>query len=276
MATGKKRLLLIAAVIFCVLLPLLLVCGYFFATSSYFLSRVALPYAGKSAGIKLAAKSVDFRPFSGKIAITGLTAGEPAAPILHSENITLQCDLFSLPGKIQVAGLAVSNVTLKLEADKDGRWNLPMLNPAPAASGTKKGTPSTVKPSAKTTFKLPYIDVRNVSLQNINLTVNSAQAGNELAASVKGFNLKTDNVAPGREAVMELAGQLSFRQKGIDVRNCDLKTTAKLQFNQEFLPQGGKLELLASGMKGGIGDLDLDDNPLSLTGSWSQRARRST
>ncbi len=270
MATKKKRLLLKIFLVVCVLTPVVLGIGYFVVTSSFFIRSVILPYAGRAVGVELSARQISIQPFAGKANIQGLSAGPADAPILQCANLSLQCDLFSLPGHIRIEELTISDVSVKLSADRDGKWNLPLLNKntlsGDAGKSHKAPPVSQRKTRRSDIISLPDIDIKNIEMRNINAEISSDSPGGKMALSVRELNFKLENLSPGKNAAMLLQGGLKLDKPGIAIRDCALNAAVKLQLNERRIPCNGVLDITASGLQGNIGDLDLTDNTITLTG----------
>src|SRR6266478_1881538 len=214
------------------LLVLLVVGGYFLATSSAFLKIVVLPRVGSAIGAEVTVGDIAVHPFK-EVSLSDLkvqTKGQE--PLLKAGEVRARYDLMDiLRGNIHVDEITISSPAITLAENPDGTSNLdPILKalaPKPREAEAPAHKPS--KPS-----KPPQVDLAKLSLSDatiqrtklhssgsrdvaelshVNISLDSLRNGQSGKLTI-GANIKLDNnpPPPGTNGVLEakLDGSFTF------------------------------------------------------------------
>jgi len=117
---NKNSVATFIAVFFVVLLVL-----YFFITSSYFLTTIALPYLSKQMKMNFTAEHVELSFFRSRLTLKNYELGcYKESPFLKGKYATCNFDFFQiLKGNIKLNNIYIKNTLFQFVKDINGKWN---------------------------------------------------------------------------------------------------------------------------------------------------------
>lgn len=238
--------------IFLGVLMLLLVAGFFVATSSGFLKAVVLPKVGAAINARVTAESISLSPFS-QIEIQGLKVETTGSePLLTSQKVRVRYALMDIiKGNINVDEVTLESPVIQVIQQADGSSNLdPILkkDDKGAADDGKKQEPM-------------RLSVKNVSLKNGTVKqVQKLALGGANTTEIQNLDIALDRLGNQQSGKLTLSAALTMEQRNgatNDVLKATISGGYDFGLNQELLPQTitGSTKLNVSSGQGAFADL---------------------
>ena len=239
--TRKRRGLRILG-LGCGALAVLVVAGYFLATSGWFLKAVVLPRLSAGLGATVTVENIAWSPFSA-IKLTGFKVQSKGTdPLVRAERVLIRYSLFALlRGGVQVAEASLESPVVQVVVKADGTSNLGAI--LISMRGEAK-PPATSEPA---TGEAPPFHVEQVTVKNGTLRlVKALPTGGNQVAEITQLQVAADQLGRGSAGHLEVAADLRW-DEGMASRSNGV-LAAKL---------GAKVDF----------DLDASLRPASLKGS---------
>ena len=215
------------------ILLVLLVAGYFVATSGAFFKGVILPRVGKAMNAEVTVSDASISPFS-QVVLKGLRVQAAGAePLVTAAEVRLRYSLMDIiGGNIHVAEITLASPTVTLVENADGSSNLdPILKSQQAKPGEKKPEPA-AKPSAG---KPLQIDLKKFALTDATIRrVKNYAGGARDVAELSHVTITLDDLKNGQTGKLGLAADIRVESTNAVLQarlagNYDLALTADLK-----------------------------------------------
>ncbi len=188
---------------------LLLIVGYFVATSAWCLKTVILPRVSAAANATVTLEGADISPFSA-VTLRGLkvmTRGNE--PLVSAREVRLRYSLMDIiQGNINVAEVTIESPTVTLVTASDGTSNLDPITQAPK----KETAPKPAKPAAEK-GKPPQLNLKKFALNNATLRkIDQRKDGTRQIVELSGVTLTADDLANNKTGKLTLTAGLKMDQ----------------------------------------------------------------
>ena len=217
----------------------LLVAAYFVLTSSWFITKVALPMVSKKLQTPVTAERVALSPFS-SVQITGLNVGPADARLVAGLDMQCRYSLWKMAfsKKPFVKSLEITRGDITLKRGADGKLNVPPEFSAKAEA---------------------------------------ALAGKPVAVQVRGLTLKVTDLAPGLKATTDLGCQFQdCRFNNLTISSGDLKVHAEPTFDQAFQPSQATAAVKLDNLKATVNGKPLQPQQVALDANIGIAGQRYT
>ena len=222
----KKFLTITGSIL--VLCVLCVICLYWFLTSSFFLTNVALPHLSKTAGIRLEAKNIDLRPLSGSLEVSDFAVGEEGKELATGAKLRAKVDVwaFLFQKTIVVDELFADFVNLSVTTGTDSQ-SAEAEKTASAAGEIKLEIPEKIIP-----WK---VQISNVKLDKCNFTLTIPRSlGESAVIELSELSFALPRLANGEKFEMDCRfGIGAVIPETLDLKNgeCSLKLSGELAEN---------------------------------------------
>jgi hypothetical protein len=254
----KRKL---ALVVLLVSIPLIGM--YFFVTSSFFWSRIALPLVCRHTGLQMNFDEMIWRPFANRIELRNLTLGPVEAPFVTAEQASGVYRPFRLlRGIISFSQLNSIGMKVFFHCDANGLWRYEKL----VAS-----MPTTAKAvSGKSAWPL------RLDLDGITFSRAEASFRRELDSRIvelrwSGVELQADNFANGEKTAVAASG--TFRgetDRSLRVEG-PLSISGEIDWDETFVPSKVNLVSSVSNWRGAFAEYPIEVEKIGL---WLEAERQ--
>ncbi len=180
----------------------LLVAGWLFVSSGFFLKRFVLPKAGAALGGELTAEAASWSPLSSlRLARFRFVAAGQTKPLLAGEEFRVEYDLFAiLGGKITLDRVQLDHPTLRLVKSPNGETSIdPILR--------KLNSPSDASASGAPT----RLDIKAVIVKNADLVMTTGLAdGQQDTLRIRLASFSADQLANGSPTTLNISGAVTI------------------------------------------------------------------
>ncbi len=270
----KKRI--VKVIVISVIVLVALIFGlYLFATSSFFLKSVVLPIAEDHLKLPVKAESINVSLFSSTVEVKTLMVGKVENPVLKCGRAFIHCDFFSLPSKIIVNKIDLEDTGVNLLQTKDGKWNLPLFNKEKTVEAKSTGATSSevkVSSSPKTpskAFELPkeiklpvYLEVHDLKVGNLSISVRSDVPANPYHFSVSNFNFQLKNLVPSGKPEISYSANLKLKNKNMEINEAKLNFSGSGKLTEGLMPENLLVKKTLTIVDGSVWNKDLSGNIL--------------
>ncbi len=192
-----------------VLLVLLVVGGYFLATSSAFLKIVVLPRVSSAIGAEVTVGDIAVHPFK-EVSLSDLkvqTKGQE--PLLKAGEVRARYDLMEiLRGNIHVGEITISSPAITLVENPDGTSNLDPILKALAAK-PREAEAAAHKPSKPS--KPPQVDLAKLSLSDATIQRTKLYgSGSRDVAELSHVNISLDRLRNGQSGKLTIGANIKL------------------------------------------------------------------
>src|ERR1043166_9689643 len=226
-------------------LLLLIIVGFFVATSSGFFKSFILPRAGKSMNATITVSDASIHPFSEVLLKDFKVQTTGTEPLVVASEVRARYTLMDIiRGNINVAEITLASPTVTLVENPDGSSNLD-----PITKG-QKSKPAEAKPTAPSKpSKPPQVDVKKIALTGATIRkVKIYAGGTRDLMELSDVNVTLDNIKNGKAGKMEVSANVKMDNHPpapVEAGSADGKLTGKIDF--AFSP-----DLKPSSVKGNV------------------------
>ena len=229
----------------CGVVAVLMIAGYFLATSGWFLKAVVLPRLSAVVGAAVTAESIAWSPFS-TLKLTGLKVQtQGTEPVARADGVLVRYDLLALlRGGVRVAEASLEAPVVQVVVKADGTSNLdPILKSL--GGGTQPPPASPAAAGEPLPFLLEQVTLKNGTLR----WVKALPAGGNQVAEITQLQITADHLGRGGAGRLEIAADLRWdegmasRSNGVLAAKLDAKVGFDLDANLRPLSLKGGVEL---------------------------------
>jgi uncharacterized protein involved in outer membrane biogenesis len=206
--TPKRRRLWLRILVSLIgVLLLLIIVGFFVATSSGFFKSFILPRAGKAMNATITVSDASIHPFSEVLLKDFKVQTTGSEPLVSASEVRARYSLMDIiRGNIKVAEVTLASPTVTLVENPDGSSNLdPITKGEPSKpTETKPSTPSK-------SSKPPQVDVNKIALTGATIRkVKIYAGGNRDLMELSDVNVTLDNIKNGQAGKMEVSANVKM------------------------------------------------------------------
>jgi len=228
-------------------------------TRPFFLKKIILPKISKQLNTPITVEQISLQPLS-KIKLTKLCIGEKNNPFLKDCDLTCNYKLIDilLKNKLTISGLTITNATLYLTEDANGKLKIPTNNHSSHHQKQKKDSnhPKTNLP--------PILNLTNINLNNLNLiyTQNKAKQ-NPTTIKLSNINLRIPSITSQKKVeTSNLTAKISIKNKNITIKTADLNIPITFTINEKLLPQQITASIAVNNIQGQTKTMILDNHTI--------------
>ena len=252
---SRRYRLIRALVLWCVVL----MAGWYAITSSFFITKVAMPIVGDFIGYNLTADEVQFSLLRGRLEFRDLHLGPGWYPLVSVRSGTIKFrPWLLLKGELGIDKIALDRAHVAVVRTGSGNINAEPLDyddSSPVWDG-------------ETDFVLFRVWAKNISFTNTSFHhLYVDDDGTELV-TVNCHNLsgKVDYVENGGEADIHISGRAAVTAPTMELADSLISVDVHAGFTNLFLPRMVDVKVAFDEMQGFAGDMDFADKKIIATG----------